>query len=166
MRRAWLVLLGGLVVAVAAYVLFYRAATAQHRSVQRSGRPELAWLQQEFNLSDAEYTRVCSLHAAYVPRCAEMCRRIDERNGELQKLLANADRLTREIEKALAEVALLRVDCEKNMLRHFFEVSRSMPPEQGQRYLRWVREQTVASRLHTRHALAHDATADGHSRHR
>jgi hypothetical protein len=28
------------------------------------------------------------------------------------------------------------------MLKHFFEVSRTMPPEQGKRYLAWVRENT------------------------
>jgi hypothetical protein len=29
------------------------------------------------------------------------------------------------------------------MLKHFQEVSRAMPPEQGRRYLAWVQEQTV-----------------------
>jgi hypothetical protein len=28
------------------------------------------------------------------------------------------------------------------MLRHFYEVSRTMPPEQGRRYLAWVQERT------------------------
>ncbi len=28
------------------------------------------------------------------------------------------------------------------MLKHFFEVSRAMSPEQGRRYLAWVQEQT------------------------
>jgi hypothetical protein len=31
------------------------------------------------------------------------------------------------------------------MLRHFLEVSRTMPPEQGQRYLQWVEQQTCLS---------------------
>jgi hypothetical protein len=26
------------------------------------------------------------------------------------------------------------------MLRHFFQVSQTMPPEQGRRYLAWVKE--------------------------
>jgi hypothetical protein len=28
------------------------------------------------------------------------------------------------------------------MLQHFFEVSRTMPPAQGARYLAWISEQT------------------------
>jgi hypothetical protein len=167
MKRAWWILLGGLALAVGAYACLYLAGTAHSRSVSRAERPELVWLQQEFNLSDAEYTRVCSLHAEYVPRCAEMCRRIDEKNAQLKALLEQTDRLTPEIEKAMADVALLRVECEKNMLRHFLEVSRSMPPAQGQRYLSWIREQTLGARHHTRHALAHDeATAHEHPKSR
>lgn len=163
MRRAGWILLGGLALAVGAYSGCYLAGTARSRAVARAERPELLWLQREFNLSDAEYTRVRSLHAEYVPRCAEMCRRIDEKNAELIGLLEKADRLTPEIEQAMTAVALLRVECEKNMLRHFFDVSRSMPPAQGQRYLSWIREQTLGARHHTRHALAHDqATAHEH----
>jgi hypothetical protein len=31
------------------------------------------------------------------------------------------------------------------MLRHFYEVSRTMPPEEGRRYLQWVQERAFAS---------------------
>jgi hypothetical protein len=35
------------------------------------------------------------------------------------------------------------------MLQHFYDVSRTMPPEQGKRYLAWVQQQTVASDSHS-----------------
>jgi hypothetical protein len=41
------------------------------------------------------------------------------------------------------------------MLKHFVEVSRTMPPEQGQRYLDWICAQTLAP--------AHAAMAPGPS---
>jgi hypothetical protein len=31
------------------------------------------------------------------------------------------------------------------MLKHFMEVSRGMPPEQGRRYLAWVEQRTLLS---------------------
>src|SRR5262249_21477513 len=86
--------------------------------------------------------RIVRLHDAYKTECGEMCRRIDARNQELKELLAKADRVTPEIEAKLAEAGQLRVQCQKNMLRHFLEVSRNMPPEQGRRYLAWVQEKT------------------------
>jgi hypothetical protein len=34
------------------------------------------------------------------------------------------------------------------MLQHFYEVSRTMPPEQGRRYLAWVQERTILADSH------------------
>jgi hypothetical protein len=53
--------------------------------------------------------------------------------------------MTPEIEAAVAESARLRGECQRNMLKHFYEVSRTMPPEQGRRYLAWVQERTCLS---------------------
>ncbi len=71
-----------------------------------------------------------------------MCRQIDARNTQLQTLLANATNVTPEIEKALAEASRLRAECQTMMLRHFFQVSQTMPPEQGRRYRFRVKEKT------------------------
>ena len=69
-----------------------------------------------------------------------MCRKIDTQNVQLQKLLAGATNVSPEIEGALAEASRLRADCQTMMLRHFMQVSQTMPPEQGRRYLAWVKE--------------------------
>ena len=140
MKRGLLILILGLVVAAGAYGCVYFVCTASARSLQRSDKPELAWLKEEFNLSDSEFKRVSELHAAYLPDCQEMCRQIDAQNGQIQKLLANATAATPEIDAALAEAGRLRVECQRMMLRHFFQVSQTMPPEQGRRYLSWVKE--------------------------
>jgi hypothetical protein len=111
--------------------------------MERSSRPELAWLKTEYHLSDAQFAEVTRLHDAYRPKCTELCRRIDEQNTKVQRLLDSTNTVTPEIKEALAESARLRSECESAMLQHFFEVSRAMPPEQGKRYLAWVQSETL-----------------------
>ena len=144
-KKGVVILLAGLAVAAAAYGCIYLVCTAPARALERSSQPELAWLKQEFNLSDAEFQRISELHAAYLPECAEMCRQIEAQNQRLRALLAATNQMTREIESAIAESARLRGQCQRNMLQHFYEVSRTMPPEERRRYLAWVQERTFLS---------------------
>ena len=111
--------------------------------MEQSTRPELAWLKSEYHLSDAQFAEVVRLHDAYKPKCAEMCRRIDEQNARVQKLLAATNTVTPEIKQALAQAAQLRAECESAMMQHFYEVSRAMPSDQGKRYLAWVQSETL-----------------------
>lgn len=143
MKRGWLIVLGGLFVAVAAYACVYLAGTSTQRSVAKSEKPALAWLQQEYQLNDAQFLRLCELHDAYRPKCMEMCRMIDEKNAQLQKLLAATNVITPEVKQVLGEAAQIRAECQANMLEHFYAVSRTMPPEQGRRYLAWVQKETL-----------------------
>ena len=146
MKRLALILIAGLVVATAAYCAVYFKGTARHRDILESQQPELAWLKDEFHLNDADFKRITELHEAYMPHCAEMCRRIDAKNAELKESLSKANTLTPEIETKLNEAAQLRAECQRSMLKHFFEVSHTMPPEQGRRYLEWVQEKTFMPR--------------------
>ena len=143
MRRSGsIILVVGLALAFLAYFGGYFAGTARHRAMLRSDVPELAWLKEEFNLSEAEFQRITELHEAYLPKCGERCTLIDAKNNELRQLLAQAGTVTPEIERKLAEAAALRLECEKAMLAHFLAVSKAMPPEQGKRYLAWIEQQT------------------------
>jgi predicted metalloendopeptidase len=153
-----------LALGLCAYCGLYFAGTAAHRTMLESATPELAWLKKEFRLSDPEFKRIAELHAAYLPHCAEMCRRIDAKNAELKELLSKSSTVTAEIESKLAETAQLRVECQKNMLRHFLEVSRSMPPEEGQRYLAWVQEKTFLPehKMHSQGSPAVPSDEHGH----
>ena len=49
------------------------------------------------------------------------------------------------------------------MLKHFFEVSRTMPPEQGRRYLTWVQEQTCLREQTMNHDEAMRADTASHA---
>jgi hypothetical protein len=164
MKKAALVLLLGLCLGTAAFTGFYYLGTSRAREMLKESEPELAWLKHEFNLSDAEYTRVNALHEAYLPRCAERCRLIEAQNACLREMLATNQAVTPELQNVLVERAKTRAQCEADMLKHFQEVSRAMPPEQGRRYLAWVQEQTVlrAQPMEARHKMTDDAPAAVH----
>ena len=143
MRKPWLILIGGLALALLAYGGSYLVGSAPERCLMSSRHPELAWLQKEFQLSDAEIKRVSELHKAYLTGCAERCLRIDAKAEEAKRLLAESGKVTPNVEKLLQEAALLRAGCQKAMLEHFYEVSKTMPPEQGRRYLDWITARTL-----------------------
>ncbi len=142
-KRAWFIVVGGLFLAVAAYACVYLAGTAAQRSVDNSDKPALAWMQKEYQLDDAQFARVCEVHDAYRPKCMEMCRMIDEKNAQIERLLAATNVITPEIRKALGEAAEIRAECEAAMLEHFYKFAQTMPPEQGKRYLAWVQRETL-----------------------
>src|SRR2546425_8749702 len=143
MKRPWVILFAGLALSAAAYFSFYFIGTAHARVDRQSPAPELSWLKTEFHLSEPEFAKICEMHHSYLAGCQERCLVIDAKNSELKRLLASTNVMTPEIEKALYETAQLRADCQKAMLQHFYEVSRTMSPDQGKRYLAWVQEQTI-----------------------
>ena len=149
MRRPLSILLLGIVLALGAYFAFYYASTARTRRMERTDAPELAWLQDQFHLTDAEFTHIRQMHEAYLEGCAQRCAKIDEINQHLRGLLAETNTMTPEIERTLAQAAALRAECQAKMLQHFYEVSRTMPAEQGRRYLQWVQQQTILTDAHS-----------------
>jgi len=163
MKRPWLILAGGLVLGLLAYGASYFAGGGKFCCLTRGPEPELVWLKTEFHLSDAEFDRIQKLHESYMAGCAERCQLIDAKNAELQKLLAASTTVTPEIEKTLREAAELRADCQKAMLQHFYEVSQTMPPEQGRRYLDWVTARTLGPQHDTMTSDSPDAAHEhGH----
>ena len=155
MKRGLLILVVGMLGAIAAYCCVYLMGTARPRAMMNSSQPELAWLKHEFNLGEPEFQRISRLHSAYLPQCMERCRRIDQLNDNLSTALAAATLVTPEIEKMLGERAQMRATCQAEMLKHFFEVSRTMPPEQGKRYLAWVKENTCLREQPMDHGDSH-----------
>jgi hypothetical protein len=163
MKRGLLVLALGLVGAVVAFCCVYLMGTATPRALMQSAQPELAWLKHEFNLGDAEFNRISVLHAGYLPQCLERCRRVDELNDKLTNALATATQVTPDIETLLKERAQMRATCQSEMLKHFFEVSRTMPPEQGKRYLAWVRDNTCLREQAMDHGTDNHAATTRHA---
>lgn len=149
MKRSILILIGGVLLGLLAYAGVYHVGTADSCCMVQSKAPELAWLKQEFHLTDAEFNRVSELHEQYLSGCAERCHQIDLKNQELTRLLAATNNVTPQIQQALADAAQLRAQCQSKMLQHFYEVSRSMPADQSKRYLDWVQSKTLLSDTHS-----------------
>ncbi len=143
MKKPWIIIFCGLLTGLAAYACVYLAGTSSERAMSKGDKSALARLQLEYHLDDAQFAQIQALYAAYYPKCLEMCRRIAEKNAGLHKLLSATNVVTPEIRKALAEAAELRAECQGNMLAHFYAVAQIMPPDQGQRYLAWVQQETL-----------------------
>jgi hypothetical protein len=143
MRRSLFILLALVVSCAALCSTAYRLVG--HFSAQHLARTtdDLDWLRVEFRLGDAEMARIRQLHEGYLPTCRGYCDRIAGKQQELQAALDRATNITGAVEATLADIATLRAQCQAAMLRHFTEVSRVMPPEQGRRYLAEMRRLTL-----------------------
>jgi hypothetical protein len=124
---------------------------------------DLEWLRREFRLNDAELQHIRRLHEGYLPKCRAMCDRIAAKKKALQAALDAGQGLTPDAEQKLAEVAALRAQCQAQMLRHFVEVSRAMPPAQGRRYLTEMQRLTLGFHDQTEQSMSESAgRAHGH----
>jgi hypothetical protein len=144
MKRAIIILVCGAALALLAGAGVYYARTASHRAMLCCARPELAWLQHEFQLTDAQFARVEKMHNDYLVHCKELCDRIAATNKLIHAQISTNTAVTAETQTLLASAARLRVECQTRMLEECTAVSREMSPEQGKRYLAWVQEQILA----------------------
>lgn len=132
-----------LLAGVGVFAVCYWTALRARESASDQSVDQLAWLCREFQLTDAEMEGIRTLHNGYRPKCEEMCARIEAKNRELADALLGATNIGPGVERKLAEVAALRVECQAQMLSHFQEVARTMPSEQGARYLAEMQRLTL-----------------------
>ncbi len=160
MNRSLVILLGALALGV---VLFGGSFFAGQRAC-RMTRPadDLSWLRDEFHLSDVEMARIQKLHEGYLPKCAEMCAKIAAKKSELETALNGSTNVNPVVQQKLAEIAALRAQCQAQMLQHFIEVSQTMPPEQGRRYLTEMQRLTLGFHEQTEQTMSGSA---GHEHH-
>ena len=147
MRRGLLILAACLAVAAVGYGVYYQCATASARAMLARPQGEMEWLRQAFHLSDAQFAKVQALHAAYVPKCDEMCRKIMEANARLDELVSQGHGLSPEIAAALDRAMAVQADCRKQMLAHIYEVSAQMDPAEGRRYFALMKGRVIQPEL-------------------
>ena len=159
MRRSLIIVLA--VVLSSAAIVGLTTIIAKRICAQHLVRPgdDLAWFRREFRLSDTELQRIRQLHEGYLPKCREMCDRIAAKKKELQAVLDAGKGLTPEAEQKLAEVGALRSQCQAQMLRHFYEVSQTMPAEEGRRYLTEMQRLTLGFHEQIEHSMSPGATS-------
>ena len=135
MRRPLIILIGLFALAGAVFAGAFFVSRQICMTQTCNAADNLDWLRAEFHLTDAEMARVRELHQGYMPKCMDMCGRIAEKKSEVAAALNGATNVNADAEKKLIELGELRAQCQAQMLQHFIEVSRAMPPEQGRRYL-------------------------------
>jgi len=160
MNRSLIILLGALALCAALFGGSYFAG----QRVCRMTRPtdDLGWLRAEFHLGDAEMARIQKLHEGYLPKCAAMCAKIAAKKSELETALNGSTNVSPAAAQKLAEVAALRAQCQAQMLQHFTEVSQTMPPEQGRRYLAEMQRLTLGFHEQTEQSMS---GSTGHEHH-
>ena len=162
MNRSLIILIGALALGAAIFAGSFFAT--RHVTVMCCVKPsdDLAWLQTEFHLGDAEMTRIRQLHEGYLPKCGEMCAKIAGKKGELNSILGNSTNITAAAQIKLDEIAALRAQCQSNMLQHFIAVSQAMPPEEGKRYLAEMKKITLGDHEQIEQTMSNDT---GHEHH-
>jgi hypothetical protein len=145
MNRSLVILLGALALGAAIFAGAYFASQRATELCCAKPADDLSWLRDEFHLSDAEMARIRQLHEGYLPKCAEICAQIAEKKSELAAVIGTNSNLTAEAQAKLKEIAVLRAQCQAQMLQHFVTVSQAMPPAQGQRYLAEMKRLTLGT---------------------
>lgn len=159
MNRSLLLLLGALAVGAAIFAGSFFVSQRACVLCQQQPADDLAWLRTEFKLTDAEMARIRQLHEGYRPQCAAMCAKIAAKKQEVTAALAGSTNLTAEAQARLQELGALRQQCQTQMLQHFLQVSQTMPPAEGQRYLAEMQRLTLGLHEQT------EATMSGESGH-
>jgi hypothetical protein len=107
-------------VGAVSFLAFYYSNREDHLERARTEPVPVAWIREEFGLTDAQFASISLLHETYLRTCAEHCDRI---------LAARAAGMP------AAEIAVIESECVDSMTRHFRAVAALMPANAGARYL-------------------------------
>jgi hypothetical protein len=157
MNRSLVILLGALALGGALFGGSYLMSRRVCENCMSQPANDLAWLQKEFHLNDTEMARIQKLHEGYLPKCADMCAKIAAKKSELETALNGSTNVNPVAQHKLADLAALRAQCQAQMLQHFIEVSQTMPPEQGRRYLAEMQRLTLSFHEQTESSMSGSA---------
>lgn len=138
MKKGLVILLIALVAGLTAFctMRWHKASQSSHgEGIVLDAMPELNWLRKELQLTEEQFDKVRELHAAYRPKCTEMCRRIFEAHKKIESLASAHRVITPEYKVALNEHAAIHVECQEAMLNHLYQTAATLNPEQSKRYL-------------------------------
>ncbi len=135
MRKGIIVLILALLAGVTAFCLMRSHKMAVIRGPLLDAMPELAWVRTELKLTDEQFAKVSELHAAYRPKCKELCRSISDAHEKMEGLARKDRNLTPELEEALREHARIHVESQQAMLKHLYETAAVLDHNQASRYL-------------------------------
>jgi hypothetical protein len=82
---------------------------------------------------------VKTLEDAYRPICDDHCLKYTEAYANLTTLLKQNSTWTPGTQQAVETLYQVEMECHRDMLKHAYEVSAVMSPEQGKRYLEMIK---------------------------
>ncbi len=135
MKRPLLILLFFLLAGVAAFCVMRSQKSAERQGVLLDNMPELSWVRSELKLTDEQFAKVAELHAAYRPKCVQMCRRIAEAHEKLDRLAARDESVSEELRAAIREHADIHAECQETMLEHLYQTAAQLDSKQAAKYL-------------------------------
>jgi hypothetical protein len=164
MRNPLLIVIAGVVLGAGLFGGAFLAT--RHLCVEHAAQStdDLDWLRMEFNLDAADIARVRALHEGYLPICERNCQAIAAKKRELTDAIAAGTNSAEMLDQLRAQVVDLRTKCQNEMLAHFEEVSRAMPPEQGERYLAEMKRLTLGEHEQVEASMS-GANGHGHDQH-
>lgn len=154
MKTGWLILMVAALLGVAGFTARLAQSKSESSCVScaanvRDPGTALAWMKSEFQLSEEEFQKVCSLHEAYLPKCDAMCERMKEAGTRLSSILTQSGPgMTPEAEAALRDYETLRAECQRATLGHLAETARVMKPEAGRAYMKKVLPHLLTTNQH------------------
>lgn len=136
MKRGLLVLLFALITGVCAFALMRSQKAAGHSGAPLLDvMPELAWVREDLDLTDLQFAKVSELHAAYRPKCVEMCRLIAEAHERMNAAARDADGISPALEVEIKDHARIHAECQRTMLDHLYRTAAVLDENQARRYL-------------------------------
>ncbi len=136
MKRSVLVFAIAIIAGVAAFCLIRTQIAVRHQNVLLDSMPELAWVKSELKLNDEQFAKVSALHAAYRPKCMEMCGKIAAAHEKVEDMIYKNPGVTPELERAIHEHAAIHADCQQAMLDHIFQTAGVLNREQAALYMK------------------------------
>lgn len=145
MFRSLIIVLGAVALGAGLFMGSFAASQRVCRACVAGPPGNLHWLQSEYRLSNEQMQRIQQLHNNYLSQCDGMCRMIMAKQQEVATALNNATNINPVAQHKLDDLAACRIQCQSQMLQYFINVSRVMPPDQGQRYLAEMERETLGS---------------------
>lgn len=145
MFRSFIIVLGALALGAGLFMGSFAASQRVCQACVAEPPGSLHWLQSEYHLDNEQMQSIQQLHRNYLSQCDDMCRMITAKQKEVATALNNATNINPVAQQKLDDLAACRIHCQSQMLQYFIDVSRVMPPDQGQRYLTEMERETLGS---------------------
>ena len=145
MFRSLIIVLGALALGAGLFMGSFVASRHVCRACVAEPSGSLNWLQGQYHLNNEQMQRIQQLHNNYLSQCDRMCRMIADKQQEVATALNNATNINSVAQQKLDDLEACRIQCQSQMLQYFINVSRAMPPDQGQRYLAEMERKTLGS---------------------